>query len=371
VSNRIAILADYAEENWLSMDLCASRLLAHLPSSLHGELIQPSMKKRASPILARKGQIHIVDRLLNRQWDYPRYVRRHVSKQYDFFHIVDHSYANLALMTPSERTGIYCHDLDAFQCLTQSEVERRPWWFRKMSRRVLSGLQTASIIFYSTKAVHADMLRFQLFDPARLIHAPYGVDEAFSIVPPDAKTPDELKCLSDGPWLLHVGATIPRKRIDILLQVFAAARERFPSLRLCKLGSAWTVEQESQIRRDDLQRSILHLGKVSPSLLVDTYRRASAVVVTSDAEGFGLPLIEAMACGAPVIASDIPVLRESGGSGAIYAPVGNIDAWVASIARVIAGDATVPSRDQRLAWAAQFSWFEHAKIIANAYLKLQ
>ncbi len=368
--NRIAILADYAEENWLSMDLCASQLLDHLPPSLHGELIQPSMKKRVSPILARKGQIHIVDRLLNRQWDYPRYVRRLVSKPYDFYHIVDHSYANLALMTPSERTGIYCHDLDAFRCLTQPDLESRPWWFRKMSQRILSGMQAASVVFYSTKAVHADMLRFGLLDPAKLVHAPYGVDASFSTVGHDSESPAELKQLSNVPWLLHVGATIPRKRIDILLRAFAVARDRVPNLHLCKIGGGWTSEQETQIRKDDLQRSIVHLGKVSQSLLVDAYRRTTAVMVTSDTEGFGLPVIEAMACGAPVIASDIAVLRESGGTGAVFVSVGDIEAWSNAVVKVIEGDPTLPSPDTRLAWAAKFSWAEHARIIAEAYQML-
>jgi len=236
-----------------------------------------------------------------------------------------------------------------------------------MASRTLRGLQSAAIVFYSTKAVHADILRFNLVEPAKLVHAPYGVDDAFSVAREDAVGPTELNGLSGKPWILHVGSTIPRKRIDILLRILASARERMPDLKLCKLGTDWTREQFDQIARDDLQRSIVHLGMVSKELLIESYRRASAVVITSDAEGFGLPVIEAMACGATVIASDIPVLRESGGTGAVFAPVGDIDAWTDRIMSVLANDSELPDRDARLAWAARFRWSEHARIIADAY----
>jgi len=239
-----------------------------------------------------------------------------------------------------------------------------------MASRILSGLQSAAIVFYSTKAVHADIIRFNLVEPAKLVHAPYGVDDAFSVALDDAVGPTELNGLSGKPWILHVGSTIPRKRIDILLQVLASARERIPELKLCKLGSDWTQEQLDQIAKDDLQRSIVHLGMVSKDLLIEAYRRASAVVITSDAEGFGLPVIEAMACGATVIASDIPVLRESGGTGAVFAPVGDIDAWTDCIERVLSNDPALPHRVTRRDWAARFSWTEHAMIIANAYDRL-
>ena len=370
---RGALFSDFLEEGWPSMDLCAEMLTRCWPQAMEWIIEERRPAYRTSfgrvPIVGTNKIARNVDRLFNRWWTYPTHIGKH-RNDFDFFHIVDHSYAHLVHSLPTSKTGVYCHDLDAFRCLTQPERETRPWWFRKMSQRILSGMQAASVVFYSTKAVHADMLRFGLLDPAKLVHAPYGVDASFSIAQHELETPAELKKLSSVPWLLHVGATIPRKRIDILLRVFAAARNRVPNLHLCKIGGTWTSEQETQIRKDNLQRSIVHLGKVSQSLLVDTYRRTSAVMLTSDAEGFGLPVIEAMACGAPVIASDIPVLRESGGTGAVFAPVGDIEAWCDAVTKVIGGDSTLPSRDTRLAWAAQFSWAEHARIIADAYQKL-
>jgi len=268
-------------------------------------------------------------------------------------------------------------------------LEPRPWWFRKLARRILGGLEKAAVVFYSTEAVRSDMVRFDLLDPAKLVHAPYGVDRVFQARNELEEYPQELKSLEGLPWLLHVGATIPRKRIDVLLNVLAAVRETVPELRLCKVGGDWTKEQQAQIVRDDLGRSIIHLGKVSQELLVAAYQRASAVLITSDAEGFGLPVIESLACGAPVIASDIPVLRESGGDAANFAAVGDIGAWVEIVLMVLDakpltltlspddkgevtkwGIVSVPSLETRLAWASRFSWAEHARIIGQAYQRL-
>jgi glycosyltransferase involved in cell wall biosynthesis len=100
------------------------------------------------------------------------------------------------------------------------------------------------------------------------------------------------------------------------------------------------------------------------------YRRASAVLVTSEAEGFGLPVIEALACGAVVVASDLPVLREVGGAAVVFCPVADIDTWAKTVAGVLTDPTAAPPSDTRLSHAAKFSWAEHARVIAAAYARL-
>ena len=100
------------------------------------------------------------------------------------------------------------------------------------------------------------------------------------------------------------------------------------------------------------------------------YRHAALVLLPSDAEGFGLPIVEALACGAAVLASDLPVLREVGGAAAIYRPVGEVASWAEMVCRSLDEPSFLPGRAERLAQAGRYSWIEHANAIGAAYRRL-
>jgi glycosyltransferase involved in cell wall biosynthesis len=94
-------------------------------------------------------------------------------------------------------------------------------------------------------------------------------------------------------------------------------------------------------------------------------------LLTSEAEGFGLPIIEALACGAVVMASDIPVLREVGGDAVVYCQVADVSDWVRILEQVLIDPTTsTPSMNLRLSQAGKYSWSAHAQIIAQSYLQL-
>ena len=104
--------------------------------------------------------------------------------------------------------------------------------------------------------------------------------------------------------------------------------------------------------------------------LAALYRHARLVLMTSDAEGFGLPVVEALVCGAPVVASDIPPFREVGGEAVTFCPRGDVEAWTATIGRLLEHPEQTPSREIRLQEAARYSWKAHAELIRDAYLRL-
>jgi glycosyltransferase involved in cell wall biosynthesis len=366
---RLALLFDYTEEGWPSMDLVAEMLLRGLAEDpalgLCPERVCPPFRRRATrlPLLGRRGAAFNLDRVLNRHWDYPHHIKRR-RPEFDLFHVCDHSYAQLIHKLPPERSGVYCHDLDAFRCLLEPQREPRPRWFRALAQRCLAGLQKAAVVFHSTLAVRRLIEAHGLIDPGRLVHAPYGIAEEFhanGVALP----------LVDGPFLLHVGSCIPRKRIDVLLDVFAALRPRVPGLRLVKVGADWSSAHQEQIERLGLGNALVARSGVTREEIAALYRSASAVLLTSEAEGFGLPIIEALACGAAVVASDLPALREAGGCAAVYCPVGDVAAWVDAVGRVLADPASAPPQATRLIWARQFSWAAHARTVAGAYRRLR
>lgn len=351
------------------MDLCAEMLLKHLESASDGHLsahrLCPPFRRRFTriPVIGRKGIAHNADRFRNRYRLYPHSLRQH-SGEFDFFHVCDHSYAHLLHALPAGRAGVYCHDLDTFRCLLDPQSEPRPRWFRAMMRNVFTGFQKAAIVFCTTETIRAQIVGAGLMEPERIVVAPNGI--AAEYCPPVS----DVTTSNNNPYLLHVGSCIARKRIDVLLDVFAAVRANRSGLRLVQIGGEWTGHQREQIERLGIGSNIKQLRGLSRLELAEWYRGASLVLQPSSAEGFGLPIIEALACGAPVVASDLPVLREVGGTTVTYAPVGDKAAWSNVVSRLLHDPSIGPSRSSRLERASLFSWQKQARTIADAYLKL-
>ena len=105
--------------------------------------------------------------------------------------------------------------------------------------------------------------------------------------------------------ILHVGSTIPRKRIDRLLEVFAELCRTDPRVRLVRVGGVFTEEQRAQAERLGVTARILQLPLLSRDQLIAVYHRAAVVVSTSEREGFCLPVVEALAAGVPVVVPDM------------------------------------------------------------------
>lgn len=378
---RLGLILDYAEENWPSMDLVGAMIQEHLRNGHAAEVaatvIRPPFHTRLGrlPGLGRRRAAFNADRLWNRFWDYPRVLRRLIAQtNFDLFHLVDHSYAQLVHELPADRTVVTCHDLDTFRCLLEPDREPRPRWFRAMARRTLDGLRKAVAVACNSETTRRQILAHALLPPERLHVVPMAVDPTCRPEPDaasDAEAAQRLGPIS-APELLHVGTTIPRKRIDILLKIFASIRRALPEARLIKVGGAFTPEQAALAEELGIAGAITHLGFLDRSTLAAVYRRAALVLQPSEAEGFGLPVAEALACGAVVLASDIEALREVGGEATAYAPVADIDAWThAALALLDArqrdDDLWKRRRADGLARAEAFRWTTHADQLVRIY----
>src|SRR5204863_8252620 len=126
-----------------------------------------------------------------------------------------------------------------------------------------------------------------------------------------------------GPFFLAVGELPARKGLNFLVDGFLAA-DLPPSWRLVLAGPAGPDADVVLARTGP---RVIALGAVSDALLVGLYPTAAALCFPSLAEGFGLPVLEAMSYGLQVLASDLPVLREVAGEVPIYLPAGDRQAW--------------------------------------------
>lgn len=369
---RLAILCDIVEENWPSMDLVGEMLFESLKrnhaDSFTPTRVAPQMRRRLTRAASGSHHLFNADRLLNRFWDYQRLLQSK-TPEFDLFHVIDHSYGQLLHHLPVERTVVTCHDLDTFRSILEPDAEPRSRLFRKMMRKVLSGFRKAAMVACDSEATRDELLSHDLIAPERLRVVPLGVHPSCKPESDPVADAEAQRFLSGVPQnpvtLLHVGSTIKRKRIDVLLQTFAGVRHEFPHARLIRVGGAFTPEQDDQARRLKLEDAIIVMPHLRREVLAAVYRRSDLVLLPSESEGFGLPVIEALACGTPVVASDLRVLRELGGEAASYASVADEVEWVDCISRLLHEREQQPAewaarKAAGVAQAAKFSWAEYA-----------
>ncbi len=226
-------------------------------------------------------------------------------------------------------------------------------------RLVPRALDRARVILTPSQAAADDLVEVYKTDRDRIVVTPLGVDPAWAATTP--ASPQWLEAHGIPPrYLLFVGTLEPRKNVPDLIAAHALLRREEPNTPPLVLAGAagWG---EVEFNPDDV---------VWPGYLpLEDLRRltagAAALVLPSRYEGFGLPAVEAMACGVPVVVSDIPVLREVTGGLAQYVPVGDVEALAATLRITL--DADDSGRDERRAWAATFTWKRCATQTLAAY----
>ena len=182
-----------------------------------------------------------------------------------------------------------------------------------------------------TAISHGTAARLQAWlggPPAAVV--PPGVSAAFRPGDPAAVARTLATLGIGGPYLLAVATWEPRKNLELLIRVFRSMQSdgEFLDHRLVLAGGpGWKDERlrgllrgGSGSERSATSETVTALGFVTDQQLAHLYSGCRAFVFPSRYEGFGIPLLEARACGAAIVATDLPELREAGGDAAIYVP---------------------------------------------------
>jgi alpha-1,3-rhamnosyl/mannosyltransferase len=225
-------------------------------------------------------------------------------------------------------------------------VRRRTPW--------LVGLRIATMIITHTEAVRGEVIdRFRV-SPVRVAAVPLGASDAFRPV----------EATDRPPYFLYAGTLEPRKNLYELIEIWRAVRNRYPVDLL--LAGRRRVDFDEPLPEPGLQL----LGEVSDADLAQLYSGALAVVYPSRYEGFGLPVLEAMQCGACVLISKDAALREVAGDAGL-----NLDgaqAWAEAMCAAASNPEWLETRRKAsLARAREFSWARTAQLTRDVYEEAQ
>jgi len=206
-------------------------------------------------------------------------------------------------------------------------------------------------VIFANSAFTADDTAVTLgFPRERIVVAHPGIGTEYEPDGPDAGR--------DRPYMLTVATLEPRKNLGTLVDAWALLEDT--GLALAVAGGAGWGEQPQLDRR-----GVVRLGRVGDDELARLYRGASVVVYPSRFEGFGMPITEAMACGAPIVASAHASLDEASGDAAVRADPESAEAIAAGVRDALARADEL--RAKGLAHAATFSWRRNGELHVEGY----
>jgi glycosyltransferase involved in cell wall biosynthesis len=232
-----------------------------------------------------------------------------------------------------------------------------PEWVAPLTRRMhgrkyRNAASTCDVIF-TISSYTADDAAATLPFPRERVHVAYpGVDERFH---PEGERRD-----LGAPYVLGVSTIEPRKNLDVLLEAFAIVRRRHPDL-VCAIAGASGWDAGEGPRGEGVR----WLGFVPDGDLPALYRGAAVSVYPSRFEGFGIPIVEAMACGRPVVSSAHPSLDEASGDVALRADPSSPEAFADAIERGLDDSGELTRRG--LDHARRFTWRACGETVLAGY----
>ena len=355
----------------ISMDVYADNLVAQLKEVRPDwEIVEVSPQ----PWSDESGDIwhsgNPLRKFYERFYNHPRTVNH---LEADLFHIIDHTDAHVAygLKKLGKPVVVTCHDLVQY---IYPEILKNEAKFPAFSMAVwqycVKGINAADRTIAISTNTAKDIDRWLNTEQEKVEVVPNGVGSECRILPDDTVAAWKQQYIkSDAEiCLLHVGTNHHRKNVETVFKVLKAIVELNIPVRLWKVGEDFYSEQKQYLQDNNLTEHITFVNTPDREAIIKFYNAADILVAPSLYEGFGLTVLEAMACGTPTITANVSSIPEVAGNAAVLVDPTDVDAMTQAVLR-INGEAIFRQDliNKGLARVREFTWKKTAEKTANLY----
>lgn len=320
---RVLLVGNYEPDQQQSMQ----RYAQWLRDALHSRGMTVSLIRPAA-IFSKlaKGSLHrapVIKYLgyLDKFLIFPSHLRA-AARQFDLVHICDHSNSMYLGSTSGVPAMITCHDVLAIRS-AQGEFQIAPtaWTGRSLQAWILRGLRRARHVICVSHKTAEDLQRLAGESGGRIAVILNALNREYK---PQSDMPDVLRLrlgLAAGQvYFLHVGGNQWYKNRPGVVRIFRelARMNEFKTAKLIMAGQPFSASMRALIGQSDLTDRVIEATDTSDEELEALYSHALALVFPSLEEGFGWPIVEAQACGCPVVVTGYPPMTEVAGDAAIF-----------------------------------------------------
>lgn len=268
---------------------------------------------------------------------FPRQLQARLAQRPAVVHICDHSNAMYSSRVRNSPVLVTCHDLIAVRSALGEETHCPVSFTGKLLQRwILRGLRHSDAVVCVSRAT---------CDDAQRLVSREGPSPQLDVIPNGLNYPYQKRSQSEAwahlkeipglsqPFILHVGSNLPRKNRDGVLRIFARTKDKW-NARLVFAGDALDTELLSLVTELGISDRIVQVTGPSEQLLEALYNSAVALLYPSRSEGFGWPVIEAHACGCPVVCSNLGPLPEVAGEAGLFHDVSDEKCFAVDLLRL-------------------------------------
>lgn len=364
---KVVLFCDFLEDRRLSMERYTEELSRALATHCANELEVEQCRPRIPRLIGASPLGEINRMRIARYLGYPSSVRK---RQGDINHVIDQGYGHLLYCLDPKRTVVTVHDLIPL-LRWKGEVHgmakgHRPW----LSEFSFQALKRAARLIAISENTKRDLIRHIGCDPSRIEVIYWGIDHRFRPYPEEDRLRMRAQLKLPGPeaHVVLISGGVAYKNGETSLKVAVLLQRRCDRPVVLARRASPSASWDAAVREIGMEGRVVAVPHLPAGRMPDLYNAVDCLLFPSWYEGFGLPPLEAMACGTPVVTSDVASLPEVAGDAALMAAPDDIEGLADRVYGLL-GDQTLRSEQvgKGLRQAAKFSWEQSARRTLQVY----